>query len=147
MHSKYAFVGIFGLAAIAILPPRLASAFSGFPFRPDAAAITSESTRQPAYNDFLRLIFANINPPPTMLGGPNAYEVFFGATAFYEPPITVARIANFSGIPVNSSVDLFVLRCIPSESSYADPNFSRMASINPKNKERLRGSSASAQNS
>jgi hypothetical protein len=86
-----------------------------------AAAVTSESTRQPAYNDFLRLIYANLPSPPTTLGAPSAYRVFFGATAFYEPPIPVAQIANFSGIPVNPDVNLYVLRCIPPEGSRAEP--------------------------
>ncbi len=86
-----------------------------------AAALISQQTRQPGYNDFLRLIYANLNPPPTKLGGPNAYRVFFGATAFFEPPVTVTQIADFSGIPVNSSVTLFVLRCLPPNGSPADP--------------------------
>ena len=86
-----------------------------------AAALVSQQTRQPSYDDFLRLIFQNLNPPPTKLGGPNAYRVFFGATAFYQPPITVAQIADFSGIPVDSTMSLFVLRCIPPDGSPADP--------------------------
>jgi hypothetical protein len=91
-----------------------------FPPPQQAAALTSEQTRQPAYNDFLRLIFADI-APPTSLGSPNAYRVFFGATAFYKPPIAIAQIANFSGIPVNSTVPLFALRCIPPPNSDAAP--------------------------
>jgi hypothetical protein len=93
-----------------------------FPNRPQpAAALVSQKTRLPAYNDFLRLIFANLNPPPTTLGAPSAYRVFFGATAFYRPPITIAQIATFSGIPVNSSVSLFAIRCMPPADSQADP--------------------------
>lgn len=102
-----------------ILARGTAGAFR-FPPPQEAAALTSEQTRQPAYNDFLRLIFANITPP-TSLGGPNAYRVFFGATAFYKPPITIAQIANFSGIPVNSTVPLFAMRCIPPPNSDAAP--------------------------
>jgi hypothetical protein len=90
-------------------------------FRPRAAAVTSEKTRQPQYNDFLRLIYANLPSPPTTLGGPSAYRVFFGATSFYDPPIRIAQIANFSGIPVRSDRDLYVLRCLPPSDSEADP--------------------------
>jgi hypothetical protein len=86
-----------------------------------AAALISQQARQPQYNDFLRLVFDNINPPPTKLGGPKAYRVFFGATVFYEPPIRISQIADFSGIPVKSSVSLFVIRCIPPEDSTAEP--------------------------
>ncbi len=86
-----------------------------------AAALVSQQARQPGYNDFLRLIFRNLTPPPTKLGGPNAYRVFFGATAFYQPPVTVAQIADFSGIPVDGTVSLFVLRCIPPDGSPAGP--------------------------
>lgn len=84
-----------------------------------AAALVTYQSRQPTYNDFIRLIFGNFTP--TTLGGPNAYRVFFGATSFYEPPITVAQIADFSGIPVNTSVALIALRCIPQPGSAADP--------------------------
>jgi hypothetical protein len=106
-------------------------ALSGYESSPDsdvessrsrAAALTSEETRQPQYDDFLRLIFANLPSPPTTLGAPMAYRVFFGATIFYEPPITIARIANFSGIPVHPDRDLYIFRCIPSRGSDADPS-------------------------
>jgi hypothetical protein len=90
-------------------------------FRSQAAALTSEKTRQPQYNDFLRLIFANLPSPPTTLGGPNAYRVFFGASAFYDPPIKITQIANFSGIPVHSDRDLYAIRCLPPSDSEADP--------------------------
>ncbi len=86
-----------------------------------AAALISEHSRQPRYNDFLRLIFANLPSPPVTLGAPAAYRVFFGATIFYQPPLTVAQIANFSGIPLHSDRDLYVLRCIPPPGSNADP--------------------------
>ncbi len=91
-----------------------------FPPPQQAVALTSEQTRQPAYNDFLRLIFANI-APATNLGGPNAYRVSLGATAFYNPPITNPQIATFSGLPVNSTVPLFAMRCIPPPNSAAAP--------------------------
>jgi hypothetical protein len=96
---------------------------------PTAAAIISESTRQPQYNDFLRLIYANLPAPPTTLGGPNAYRVFFGATTFYQPPIQVGQIANFSGIPVDPTKDLYVLRCIPPSNSEADPTLAVWAQV------------------
>jgi len=85
-----------------------------------APALVAEATRQPGYDDFLRLVFANI-APPTQLGGPNAYRVFFGATAYYEPPVTITQFANFSGIPVDPTVPLFAMRCIPPTGSIADP--------------------------
>jgi hypothetical protein len=89
--------------------------------RSRAAALISEQTRQPRYDDFLRLIFANLSSPPTTLGAPMAYRVFFGATIFYEPPITIAQIAGFSGIPVHPDRDLYIFRCIPPRRSNADP--------------------------
>lgn len=98
-------------------------------FRSRAAALTSEETRQPQYNDFLRLIFANLPSPPTTLGGPNAYRVFFGASTFYKPPIMIAQIANFSGIPVRSDRDLYVLRCLPPSDSEADPTLAVWPSL------------------
>jgi hypothetical protein len=96
-----------------------------FPSQPSfrrriAQALVADEVRQPNYDDFLRIIFANITPP-TQLGGPNAYRVFFGATAYYEPPVTITQFANFSGIPVNSTVPLFAMRCIPPNGSSADP--------------------------
>lgn len=84
-----------------------------------AASLVTYNSRQPAYNDFMRLIFGNFTP--TTLGGPNAYRVFFGATSFYQPPVTIAQIADFSGIPVNTSTALIALRCIPQSGSTADP--------------------------
>ena len=86
-----------------------------------AAALVSQQAHQPGYNDFLRLIYDNINPPPTKLGGPNAYRVFFAPTAFYQPPITLSQIADFSGIPVKPAVSLFAMRCQPSPGSTAAP--------------------------
>jgi hypothetical protein len=84
-----------------------------------AAALISYQARQPAYDDFVRLIFGNFTP--TMLGGPNAYRVFFGATAFYEPPVTVAQLADFAGIPVDTGSALIAMRCTPEPGSIADP--------------------------
>src|SRR5271154_1778046 len=105
-----------------------AEAFSSRRARPSkfpAPALVAEETRQPGYDDFLRLIFANIPPPgPPTVGAPNAYRVFFGATAYYEPPITISQIANFSGIPVHSDRTLIAMRCIPPRilpSRIADP--------------------------
>jgi hypothetical protein len=116
------------LVCFAVLNSGIATAASAFAF-PTAAAIISEGTRQPQYNDFLRLIYANLPSPPATLGGPNAYRVFFGATAFYQPPIQVAQIANFSGIPVDPTKDLYVLRCIPSSNSEADPTLAVWAQV------------------
>ena len=100
-----------------------AAAFPSYPPRRSmflAPALVAQATRQPGYNDFLRLIFANI-PPPTTVGGPGAYRVFFGATAYYEPPVTITQFANFSGIPVHEDRLLFAMRCIPPHGSAADP--------------------------
>lgn len=96
-----------------------------------AAALTSQQARQPDYADFLRLIYANLNPPPTTLGGPNAYRVFFGATSFYQPPITVSQVADFSGIPVNPTLPLFVLRCQPPAGSPAAPLLATWPNVIP----------------
>ena len=85
-----------------------------------APALVAEETRHPGYDDFMRLVFADIKAPVN-LGGPKAYRVFFSATAYYKPPITITQIANFSGIPVNSSKSLLAIRCMPPTSSEADP--------------------------
>ena len=105
-----------------------AEAFSSGRVRPSkflAPALVAEKTRQPGYDDFLRLIFANIPlPGPPTVGGRDAYRVFFGATAYYEPPVTISQIANFSGIPVHSDRTLIAMRCIPPKilpSRLADP--------------------------
>ena len=120
-------VAIVALSLVGWMSGRV-EAFSSGPVHPSkfpAPALVAEETRQPGYDDFLRLIFVNIPPPgPPTVGGPDAYRVFFGATAYYEPPVTISQIAIFSGIPVHSDRTLIAMRCIPPKilpSRLADP--------------------------
>lgn len=72
-------VAIVALSLVGWMSGRV-EAFSSGPVHPSkfpAPALVAEETRQPGYDDFLRLIFVNIPPPgPPTVGGPDAYRVF-----------------------------------------------------------------------
>lgn len=90
----------------------------------DPAEFTQWSRNPNNVGDFLRLLYIpadRINPPPDHLGTPNKVRVFVGAAAFIRPPITLARVAGFQGIPDVGDQYLGAIRCRPKDLSALSP--------------------------
>jgi hypothetical protein len=123
------------LFAIAWAPPVLACLLIGLGLVTSASAgpmapadIVDGSRNVPPTNDFLRLLFIpSTADNPTTLGRPHSptrpdsYRVFFGDTEFYQPPIQLTTILGYSGIPYVAGQDLIALRCMPPNSTLAEP--------------------------
>jgi len=77
------------------------------------ATITDRSRNMDQIDDFLRVIFLPPGVKPTTLGAPAALRVFFGASAFYRPPLSLGETLDFPGIPDRATQDLVALRCVP----------------------------------
>lgn len=99
----------------------------------DATAVVVEKSRDiNETNDFLRIVFLPRDVVPTQLGRPSALRVFTGASAFYEPPVSVEKTAAFLGIPVGQSqkgLDLVVFRCIPGEPAELEPDLATWPNV------------------
>jgi len=78
-----------------------------------AAIITDRSRTVQPNDDVFRAIFLSPGAKPTVLGGPSARWVFFGATAFFRPPLSLAETVQFPGLVEEPTKDLVVLRCAP----------------------------------
>ena len=70
--------------------------------------------------DFLRIIFLPAGVEPTTLGAPSAVRVFVAASAYFSPPLALAEVASFFGIPEDTPRDLVALRCRPDDPSALD---------------------------
>ncbi|HTW87940.1 MAG TPA: hypothetical protein VMD75_08030 [Candidatus Binataceae bacterium] len=86
------------------------------------ATVVNRSRNIPPTDDFLRLIFLKpTDPDPVTLGRSTSYRVFFGNTEFYEPPIYLTDVLNYSGIPYAAGRDLIAFRCLPEATGAAEP--------------------------
>ena len=94
--------------------------------RGEPVAATVERSRDAGQtNDFLRLIFLPTNVVPTTLGRPDALRVFVSVTAYFEPPLSLFKTADFFGIPVGDvqkQLDLVALRCLPEDPAAIEPS-------------------------
>ena len=89
------------------------------------AATVERSRDSNQTNDFLRLIFLPANVVPTTLGRPDALRVFVSVTAYFEPPLSLFKTADFFGVPVGDAqrqMDLVALRCIPEDPAAVEPS-------------------------
>jgi hypothetical protein len=96
-----------------------AEAFSKDDFNP--AVITDRSRDPVIYNDFLRITVVPGDVPIFIPSRPTRLRAFFGSTRFSKPPLSVEAIADFNGVPVDSSIDLVAMRCRP-HTTAADPH-------------------------
>lgn len=86
------------------------------------ATVVNRSRNIPPTDDFLRLFFLRpTDPDPVTLGRSSSYRVFFSNTEFYEPPIHLTEVLNYSGIPYAAGRDLIALRCLAGDTSAAEP--------------------------
>ncbi|HVY56147.1 MAG TPA: hypothetical protein VHC46_10360 [Thermodesulfobacteriota bacterium] len=102
------------------------------PGQESAAVIVEKSRDTNETNDFLRITFLPSNVVPTQVGRPSALRVFVGATAFYEPPVSVEKTAAFFGIPIGQSqkgLDLVAFRCIPGEPEKLEPSLATWPNV------------------
>lgn len=102
------------------------------PGREAAAVIVEKSRDINETNDFLRIVFLPRDVVPAQLGRPSALRVFAGASAFYEPPVSVEKTAAFFGIPVGQSqkeLDLVAFRCIPDDPATLEPDLATWPNV------------------
>lgn len=102
------------------------------PGREATAVIVEKSRDINETDDFLRITFLPRDVVPTQLGRPSALRVFTGASAFYEPPVSVKKTAAFFGIPVGQSqesLDLVAFRCIPGEPAALEPSLATWPNV------------------
>ena len=86
-----------------------------------APVLTVDASRDVARTtDYLRVIFLPANVAVTQLGGPNATRVFVAASAYFEPALALAEVADFLGVPEAPDRDLIGLRCQPDDAAALD---------------------------
>lgn len=73
--------------------------------------------------DFLRLIFVPASVQVTTLGGPRAVRVFVAASEYFSPPLPLAEVASYLGVPDAAALDLVALRCTPADTAALDARF------------------------
>ena len=90
---------------------------------PIAPAITVQNSRDATITgDFLRFLYVPpIYPPPTKLGTSAKKRVFFQASQFLAPPLTVGQDISFPGLADSSDQILYALRCQPTPGTGVDP--------------------------
>jgi hypothetical protein len=70
--------------------------------------------------DFLRLIFLPANVEPTTLGAPSAVRVFVAASTYFVPPLALAEVEAFLGVPDVATQDVIGMRCEPAAGDVLD---------------------------
>ena len=80
---------------------------------PAPALIVDRSHDVEQTNDFLRIVFLPASVTPTTLGAPSAVRVFVAASAYFEPPLALAEVAAFLGVPDVADQDFIGMRCEP----------------------------------
>lgn len=89
------------------------------------ASVVERSRDANQTNDFLRLIFLPADVTTNTLGRPDALRVFVSVTAYFEPPLSLFKTADFFGIPVGEAqrqLDLVALRCLPEDQAAMEPS-------------------------
>lgn len=73
-------------------------------------------------NDFVRLIFLSPDSEPSgMLSLPAAVRAFVGPAPYYEPPLPLKDLPQFSGLSYWSEGTLLAIRCTPADAAALDP--------------------------
>lgn len=90
------------------------------PGREAAALLVDRSHDPQRVEDYLRLIFVPASVDVTTLGAPGAARVFVAASAYFTPPLALAEVADFLGVPDAADRDLVALRCRPDDGDALD---------------------------
>lgn len=98
------------------------SSASATPAQAQAPASIADAARDPQQsNDFLRLVFLPAGVEPSdRLGAPSAVRVFSGASAMFDPPLSLEEVADFFGIFPAADRELVAMRCSPRQRTALD---------------------------
>jgi hypothetical protein len=78
-----------------------------------APVVISDSLREAAPGDYLRVSFLPAGVTVTTLSRPGALRAFTTATALYSPPLKLAEMPYYSGLANNDGNVLIAMRCRP----------------------------------
>jgi len=111
------------LVAIVLLP-WLASCDSSASATPETQApvtVVNAARSTVETNDFLRLVFLPAGVEPSgRLGAPGSVRVFTGASAMFDPPLSLAQVADFFGVFPAADRELLAMRCSPQQRTAVD---------------------------
>jgi hypothetical protein len=85
-----------------------------------APVVISDSLREAAPGDYLRVSFLPAGLAVTTLSRPGALRAFTTATALYSPPLKLAEMPYHSGLVNNDGNVLVALRCRPTHPEAVD---------------------------
>ena len=85
-----------------------------------APAVVTESVREAAPNDYMRVGFLPAGVPVTSIAKPGALRGFVTATVLYSPPLTIEDYPSYSGLVNNDSQVLVAMRCKPPDPEKVD---------------------------
>lgn len=85
-----------------------------------APVVISDSLREAAPGDYLRVSFLPAGVTVTTLSRPGALRAFTTATALYSPPLKLAEMPYYSGLVNNDTNVLVAMRCRPTHPEAVD---------------------------